>query len=64
MSHIPVMAKKTAIIRPTMPDMRPVAKFDVMAGPRPLFRPLAPSQNTPKALLLRPGNLGLGTRMG
>lgn len=36
---------------------------DVMAGPAHNFTPLAPSQNTPRALLRRPG-LGFGTRMG
>ncbi len=51
------------VLRPAMPDMRPKATFDVMAGPPHKFVPIAPAQNTPRALLARPG-LGLGTRMG
>lgn len=55
------MAKLT---RPSMPMPDRGTTIDVMAGPKHNFRPLAPSKNTPKALLQRPGNLRLGTRMG
>jgi hypothetical protein len=37
---------------------------DVMCGPENTFTAQDPANNTPKALLYRPGNLRLGTKMG
>lgn len=49
-------------IRPT--PVTPSATRDVMAGPVSTFIPLDPKNNTPRSMLMRPGKLGLGTRMG
>lgn len=56
----PTLAQECIKPRPPVPSMT----RDVMAGPVSTFTATDPKNNTPSALLKRPGNLGYGTRMG